>query len=204
MPSGQLEIEAKYIIPDATTFQALQHLAHLGDFTVAPSGAKQTVDCYVDTTDHRLMQAGYACRVRTVAHQKQLTLKALTHAEGTIHRREELNTPIDADDMAGWPDSEAKRFVQSTIQELPLLPLFTIHQMRYRFEVICQGTPVIELSLDDVIIDDTDTFFALEAEVLATGSESHLHQFITLLTAQWSLEADPHSKFERALTKLRG
>lgn len=204
MSPAKIETEAKFIIPDATTFAALQAITRLGHFELKPTGVENVVDAYLDTVDKRLYRAGFACRIRRVKAKQILTLKSLTPATGNVQRRQEIELEIKSKQPQAWAEGEARRLVLKLTEGAALGTLFQLYQTRHKFETARQGRPVIELSLDEVALQAARTidYFELEAELLETGTEADLALFIKTLQADWSLPPEPYSKFERALAQL--
>ncbi|NJN92721.1 MAG: CHAD domain-containing protein [Anaerolineales bacterium] len=205
MSSNRVETEAKFNIPDAATFAALQQLDQLGDFQLKPVGVKTVVDSYLDTADRRLFQAGLACRLRNIQDRCLITLKALTPATGTIHRRQEIEATIKSADFEGdkphtWGKNEAQKRVVEIAGPAPLQTLFTLHQIRYQFHAMRQDQPVIEFSLDAVSLSDPEVvdFFELEGELIGSGSEADLARFVSAVQSHWPVQPQTQSKFERA------
>jgi len=209
MAMDKLETEAKFVIPDLATFTALQQLTHLGDFELKPIGVKTVVDRYLDTANKRLYQAGWACRLRSVEGKQLITLKSLTPAQDNVHRRQELEIEVDAtqlpvDQPQAWPDSPAKELVVQSVGPALLQTLFTLYQTRHQFHVLKQDQPVIELSLDEVSLNDSTaaTYRELEMELIEQGVEADLTLLVEALQAQWPLKVETQSKFERALAEV--
>lgn len=201
MKTTNIEIEAKFLVPDEATFEQLQQLTAVGEFELKPKGTKKITDRYVDTPERHLFQAKFAGRLRLKGETQIFTLKSLTPAEGQLHRRQELESVIPSDDPATWPASEAKTYLLDIIGSASLQPLFTVKQTRHQFEVWQHDHPIIELSLDEVSLlsQPAKDYFELEAELLATGQETDLLQFINHLQAEWPLVPESRSKFELAL-----
>lgn len=196
----KLETEVKFQIPNYDTFAALSTLRQLDDFRLQPRGVKKVADRYLDTADRAIIQAGFACRVRTVDKKLTLSLKSLTPPQDDVHRRQEIEVEIKSEQPQSWASSEAKKRLDEIIGPAPLNPLFTLHQTRHKFEVLHQDQPVIELSLDKVFLTNIDQadYFELEAELIETGTEEDLQQFVASLQNKWALPVEPRSKFERA------
>jgi inorganic triphosphatase YgiF len=201
MLSKNIETEAKFIVPDLTTFKALQQTTNLGDFELNPVGAKNIVDRYFDTTEMNLFKAGFACRIRSTKGQQILTLKSLTPAEGQIHRRQEIEMEVNTDQPQGWAEGETKTLVMGIVGQARLQTLFTLYQTRSKLYVYFQERLVIELSLDKVSLHQANTidYLGLEAELIEEGTEADLTRFTETLQRHWPLEADTQSKFERGL-----
>jgi inorganic triphosphatase YgiF len=204
MSINNVETEAKFVIKEASIFDALQKTTRLGDFELKPIGIRTVVDRYLDTASRHMYRAGFACRIRTVNDKQILTLKSLTPAEGTMHRRQEIELEIEAEAPHAWEASEAKDLVLKIVGTTPLETLFVIHQTRHIFNILLDGQPVIELSLDKVSLKEPDKvdYFGLEAELKGDGSDSDLIRFVEALQANWLLQPDGLSKFERGLANL--
>ena len=194
------ETEIKFIIPDYHTFAALKVRRKLGDFRIKPLSTKKFVDRYLDTTTRAIIQAGFACRIRTVEGEHTLTLKSLSPPDSQIHRRQEIEAEVKSDKPQAWPASLAKKTISEIVGSASLQTLFTLYQTRHKFHVIRQGKPVMELSLDEVSHTEANKadYFELEAELIKSGSEADLNHFISALQAQWGLQSENQSKFERA------
>ena len=200
----QIETEAKFIIPDPATFDALKSLNQLGDFTLTPAGVQHLTDRYLDTADKRLLQAGFACRLRRVDDQQILVLKSLTPATNEIHRRQEIEMAVTEAQPQTWVENEAKTLVLGIIGQSPLQTLFTLYQTRHRSYAHFQGRQVIELSLDKVGLHRADQvdYLELEAELIKDGTEVDLTRFVEALQHWRPLKPDLSTKFERALARV--
>jgi CHAD domain-containing protein len=206
---GKLETEVKFVIPDRFTFTTLQQLTRLGNFELKSMGIKTVIDRYLDTATKHLYQAGWSCRLRSDEDKQFIGLKSLTSAQGNIHRREEVETEVDTTQISiaqpqAWPESPAKELVVQNIGPALLETLFSLYQTRYKFHGLKQGQLVIELSLDEVSLNDPnlETYWELELELIEQGSEADLASLVEALQGYWPLQMETQSKFERALTKV--
>ncbi|HET89530.1 MAG TPA: CHAD domain-containing protein [Chloroflexi bacterium] len=205
-----MEIEAKFSIPDLETFHRLQALDALAGFDLAASQVEHVHDVYLDTEDRRILAAGYACRRREQGQQVKITLKGLGGAEGAVHRREEWEVSLLADQAlvpAGWPDSPVRDWTLQWVGDAPLAPLFDLHQVRH-VRLVGQGERMVgELSLDQVRVavgEEERTYFELEVELDAEGDEGDLAVLVNSLRDDWDLRPEPRSKFERGLALWEG
>ncbi len=205
MSSTKVETEAKFIVPEASTFAALQKITRLGDFKLKASDVQTVFDRYLDTAAKQFYQAGFACRIRTVKDKQLLTLKSLTPAKGNIHRRQEIEQEIETEQIQTWAEGEAKRLVLEIAGAAALETLFTLYQTRHQFKAFRQGRAVIELSLDEVSLRKANSidYFELEAELMEAGTEADLVLFVETLKSNWPLPAESQSKFERALASIK-
>lgn len=204
-----MEIEAKFSIPDQTTFDQLCALALLGGLPASPATIKQVHDRYLDTPGRAVMRGGYACRLRTNAARRLITVKALTPANDHLHSREEIEITLDADsteDPATWPLTEARLLVESLSQGQPLQLLFEAWQERHvrLLAATVDAAPLIELSMDHVRLGSLDApgFYELEAELLDDSALPRLAALAAELQNQWRLLPEPRSKFERGMAML--
>ncbi len=204
MNTNKVETEAKFVISDASVFSALQEITQLGSFELKPVGVYTLVDRYLDTASRQMFRAGFACRIRQVNSRQLLTLKATAPADGGLHRRQEFEVEIESEQPQLWPDSEAKKLVLQTVGDAPLQTLFVVHQTRQQYHVFRQDRLVIEFSLDEVAFNDPAVvdYCGLEAELTADGVETDLVELVEALQANWLLQPDSLSKFERGLANL--
>ena len=204
-----VEIELKYAVADRTVGERLLHADSLAGFrpTGAPH-ATQHEDRYVDSADGALARAGFAARLRTSAGGTLVTLKSTAQAEGSLHRREELEGPADrTSEVAGWPASGARSLILELCGDAPLVELVTIRQFRRRRDLeLPNDAAAVELSLDEVDVVShgrvVERFLELELE-LTRGSVGDLAPLQALLDGHHGLSAAPGSKLERALLAAR-
>jgi inorganic triphosphatase YgiF len=203
-----MEIEAKFALPDAETFQRLQAADHLAGFTLSAAQVRQVRDTYLDAAGWPILDAGYACRRREQDENVTITLKGLRGAGGAVHRREELEVVLPADQPpAQWPASPVRERVLKLIGNAPLVPLFELQQTRFARLVSHGERPVGEWSLDEVHLTaegGEHTYRELEVELAPQGTEDDLAAIVACLQDEWGLEPEPRSKFERALAFLEG
>ena len=201
-----IETEVKFSVPNKKIFDVLKSLTLLNGFKFESIGTKINADRYLDTPDRRLLQAGYACRVRNQKDKLVLTLKSLTPARGGLHKRQEIESEVLGESPNLWPPSEAKSLVEEITTGEPLELLFEIYQVRHKYLVIHNGNPVIEFSLDEVSQGDQKQvdYLELEAELINNGSEAELAELTRLLQAECQLQPQMGSKFERMYTATFG
>ena len=205
-----MEIEAKFIVPDRTTFDRLLQIEALAGCVLSPARRKRLHDQYLDTANGGFFYGGFACRVRTDGDGgRLLTLKALTPAQGLLHEREELEVRLPGHaglDPAGWPACDATGLASQLSQGQPLAPLFELRQERYQRLATPVGgaTPAVELSIDRTSFDaSADDLLGVEAELLPGHDRTALQAIIDDLHQEWGLRPEPTSKFERGLAQAR-
>ena len=205
------EIEAKFVIPDAGVSRRLKLLRRLAGFTLGERKVSRVQDTYLDTRDRSLMTAGLACRVRRQSDgQLLLTVKGLGASTGGIHRRDELELLLPAEESdlkrlfaaRQWPESPIRARVLQVIGRKRLTGLATIRQRRVIRPVIQDGQTVAFLSLDEVQVQAggaVERFSEIEVELTGRGGEGDLDRLATCLERTWGLRPDARSKLERAL-----
>jgi inorganic triphosphatase YgiF len=197
-----MEIEAKFAIPDAAVFHALQAPTRLGLFSLTNAHIRHVHDTYLDTPDRRLYRAGYGFRQREQEGGWLMTLKQLGGVEGALRRREELELALpEACPPAAWPPSPLRSRVLELLGDQGVQPIFALDQTRIVRNVTAQERDIVELSLDEVHLtapDRAELFFTLEAELLPAGTEAELHALMALLQSEWALEPERESKLARA------
>jgi len=198
-----MEIEAKFAVPDLSTFQRLQAVDHVAGFALSAHQVQQVRDTYLDTDERLILVSGYACRCRETESEILITLKGLGRAEGAIHRRRELEISLPAyEPPQDWPESPVRDLVLSVTGDKALLPLFELRQTRV-FRRMSQGELLVaQFSLDNVrfVADDRRrSRFELEVELAPQGTASDMGAIVTYLQDEWDLVPEPRSKFERAL-----
>ncbi len=199
-----MEIEAKFAVPNAETFEKLLAASDLAGLTYGQARIKQVHDRYLDTAGQVLLRGGFACRLRVSGKGRVATLKSLTPPDGALHSRVELEVrlPVDGDEtIQTWPASEAKTLAEQLAGNRPLLPLVDVYQKRHVVPLLKAGESVIELSLDQVRLGGPDApfFFEVEAELRPEGDLADLEGVIEALKGAWGLAAESLSKFERGL-----
>lgn len=197
-----MEIEAKFAIPDAAVFHALQAPTRLGPFSLTNAHIRHVHDTYLDTPDRMLYQSGYGFRQREQEGGWLMTLKQIGGVEGALRRREELELALpEACPPAAWPPSPLRSRVLELIGDRAVRPLFALDQTRIVRNVTAQERDIVELSLDEVHLtapQRVEIFFTLEAELLPAGTEAELHTLIDLVQREWGLEPERESKLARA------
>ena len=198
-----MEIEAKFSVANPTVYWQLQTTNQLAGYSLSTVQVKDIRDTYLDTRQRRILAARYSCRRRETRAGIVMTLKSLNSAEGAVHRRGEWEVTLAVDQPpAKWPDSPVRDRVLKLIGKDSLLPLFDLQQTRIVRLVRQNEQPIAELSLDRISLSANDReqiYLELEVELLPQTSDESLTPIIDCLQADWKLNPEPLSKFERAL-----
>jgi inorganic triphosphatase YgiF len=197
------EVEAKFSVSDAITFDRLLVISELDGYALRPARTAEVVDRYYDTAEAALLRGGYACRLRREGGQIMATVKGLGGAADGIHRRQELEVAVSGEvDPRAWPESPARGLVLSLTEDRPLDLLFELRQTRHRRQVSDGSRPVGLLSLDRVEVatgDETLAWRELEIELEEEGRTTDLQTLSIVLQTTFGLYPEPESKFTRAL-----
>ena len=205
------EIEAKFVIPDASVSRRLKLLRRLAGFRLGERKVLRVLDTYFDTKDRLLMAAGLACRVRRQDDgQILLTVKEMGAATGAVHRREELELLLPAGESGStrvfaaraWPEGPVRARVLQVVGRKRLIRLATVRQRRTIRPVTQDRHTVALLSLDDVRVragGAMERFSEVEVELTGGGGNGDLDRLATCLEQEWGLQPDARSKLERAL-----
>jgi inorganic triphosphatase YgiF len=211
-----IEIEAKFSIPDRVTFDRLCERTELVGYQLEPDGVRRVRDWYLDTPDRAILNAGYACRVRSVGDAYIATLKGLGGADtgSGVHERVEYEVRVGGLDPTSWPGSPAREMAHRLSAGRALSEILSINQERHK-RLLWKDTPqgarqIAELSLDVVtpIIGKKDlgrslTYYELEIELLEDGDASDLSVLSDHLRTVLGLRPEGRSKFERGLDLLQ-
>jgi len=202
-----MEIEAKFTVPNRRLYSRLARLSSLAGYGLVSIGSAQVSDDYFDTSDRRLLAAGYACRLRREGDMFVATLKGLGGVEGAVHRRAEHEVRLATwtSDVVAWPESAARALALELTGAAPLERLFGLVQTRFRADLVDRQRRVAQLSLDAVQVaigQRPAAYYELEVEIAADGAEADLAAVVSELATVWKLAPEPRSKFERALALL--
>ncbi len=202
-----MEVEAKFAVPNRRMYRRLAHLREVASYALVSAGSAQVDDDYFDTSDRRLLAADYTCRLRREGDAFLATLKGLGGADGAVHRRAEHEVRLATwtSDVRAWPESPARSLALELTRGAPLERLFGLTQTRSRADLRDGERRVAQLSLDVVQVtigQRPASYYELEVELMADGTESDLAAVAAELATVWGLSAEPHSKFERGLALL--
>jgi len=196
------ETEAKFIVPDRSTFDHLHRITRFGSYTARESRSIEVRDRYLDTADRRFLHHRFAVRIRESDEKLLLTLKGLGNANGAVHTREEYQADVPGIEIGAWPEGEARNLASEIAGDNPLTDLVTVDQTRTVRNLYDGRRLVAEWSLDDVTIPTPDAplrFYELEIELRPDGTPDDLARLAELFTGKYGLDPQPESKFERAL-----
>ncbi len=217
---NKMEIEYKFGIKDAETFDYLKTLSSAGEYRITDKSRPLFTDIFYDTPDLLLFSLGIYLRKRTEAGREDAvwTLKQADASEDEACRRREMiqSLPFDSA-VKDISDPAFEKILTDILGDAVLTEVLTLEQDRV-FKTVYKkgmteennGLTLPENRLGDLSVDSVSlkfsaqkhTFTELEIE-LAEGTEDELQEFIdalkTLPGLQEKLETGRFSKFERGL-----
>lgn len=203
-----VEVEARFRADRAERLDELADAPTLGEATLGAAETFNETDRYLDTADGRLAAARWACRLRTRGDAHLVSLKGPPEASGSgwLHRRPEVEGPAtDTADPAAWPDSEARRFLESLAQGQPLRVRVRLDQRRTQRPVMLDGGRLGTLTLDRVTVASQQgavgELLIVELELAAPEPAAivSLERLAAALQDVEGLTPEPRTKLERAL-----
>ena len=198
-----MEVEAKFLVPDEATLARLIETASLAGCEVQPGAPRRDEDTFLDTTDRRLLAAGYYFRRRETDDGVRFTLKQLVAPTDGVMRREEVEALVAADvPVAEWPAGELRERVESLTGGEPLEAMLTLSQVRVARVVRRGRREVAELSLDRVTATAPDGdrgWLEAEVEARGRGGDADVTALAAELRDAWGLVPEGRAKFTRAL-----
>ncbi len=199
---AQMEIEAKFIVPNATIYRQLVAMDQLAGYTLGPIIPKRVKDTFLDTQDGAIWIAGYMCRQRIADDEVLITLKKeLDPVKGSVHHREEfeevipINTPPE-----NWPEGEVRNLILDLIGDAALVPLFSQEQARLVRSVSRADSQIAEMSLDEVRVEAGSrvlSYLELEIELIDKRAQQDFEVVVNSIRSDWQLAPQPLSKFVR-------
>lgn len=198
-----MEIEAKFIVKERSTFERLMNTRSIEGFTVSDAVASEFRDTYLDTTDMTIYSSGFSFRCREKKDKVVYTLKSLKGTGSLIHTREEMDfsmkekSPVDK-----WNDCLLKDRILDIIGMGSLYPLFLVEHKRADLQVSDEQRHIAELSFDDVIIicdNNSKSYLELEAELMGDGTEAQLQRIALFFRDEAGLVPGSSSKFDNGL-----
>jgi len=161
---------------------------------------------YFDTEDRRLYREGIAFRVRKEGDIMQATLKWNGSSEDGMHKREEINAPVDDVEKLHTPDveifaqSEMCDVLKGLVGERKLMPMMETDIVRHQVR-IDTGKSISELSVDKGEVracGKSAPILEMEIE-LFSGDEEDMKALGEELAKKFGLRAENISKFKRGL-----
>jgi inorganic triphosphatase YgiF len=210
------EVELKFEARGPAPLGLLARRRRLGPARLGPPRTVRELDRYLDTADHRLATAGWACRLRRNEERTTLSLKGRQSnpsagaAGMALHRRRELEGDANMDLAPDrWADSEARRILLDLAAGGHVSEFMVLDQRRAQRDVIVGDEAVGLLSLDRVEVRRAGSpigrLWCVELEFVGGAPPESLTDALDqALRAVPGLEPDVFSKLERAEALVGG
>lgn len=205
-----MEIELKYSIDDEKKIEDI-----LNDKVVTEikdENSDEDIDMhavYFDTEDSDLSNNSVAFRIRREGEKLMATLKWGGSSNGEMHRREEINIPVDNEaqlqnpDMSIFEQSEAGPMITDILGEKKVKPIMIIDFLRRQVR-LDTGKAICELSIDNGKVmcgGKEDKILEMEIE-LYSGQEEEITRLGNELADKYNLTPGEISKFKRGLNLI--
>lgn len=202
-----MEIELKYTIENEQVAEDIFQEPYIQMIKDKQTEEKINMHAvYFDTEDRRLYREGIAFRVRREGEILQATLKWNGSSEEGMHKREEINVPVDDEEKLKTPDvdifaqSEMCDVLKNLVGERKLVAMMETDIVRHQVR-IDTGKSISELSVDQGEVrcaGKSAPILELEIE-LFSGDEEDMKALGEELAKKFDLRAENISKFKRGL-----
>ncbi len=205
-----MEIELKYTIDDKDKIEEIFKDSSL--LEMKDENSEEKIDMhavYFDTEDGTFSKNSIAFRIRREGTKLMATLKWGGSSVGEMHKREEINIPVNDEQQFQCPDlsifeqSEAGPMLETLAGGKKLVPLMDIDFLRRQVR-LDTGKAICELSIDEgkVICNGReDSILEMEIE-LYSGEEAEIVMLGDEISAKYGLVPGKISKFRRGLNLL--
>lgn len=205
-----MEIELKLGIPDSETAEQIWTSSYLEG--MEEPGSREILEfrgVYFDTENLDLMKNDIAYRVRSEGEKIIATLKWKGSAEDGLHRREEINIPLQDSSQMEKPNpvifeqtdigEDLMRIIEGKRLSVVMETVHTRRRLR-----IDSGGAIMEVSIDEgEIVTQNGNAPISEIEVeLFSGEEKPLMKVGEKLKSKFKLTPEQKSKFARGLELL--
>lgn len=205
-----MEVEMKYAIPDKAKADAIwedDYLHQIGD-----ADTRETVymkAAYFDTEQNTLSKNDIAFRVRMEGNRVVASLKWNGSSDHGLHRRQEINVPVDDPACFLQPSAELFRESEAGKELLELLGNEELHSMlethflRRRLRVDL-GQSIMEVAIDTGdIVTEVGNAPICELEIeLFSGEQTDVETLGQVLSGKYDLTPLNDSKYARGLTLI--
>lgn len=202
-----MEVELKYQIDDADKIGQIFEDAYL--CRIKDRQTEETIEMhavYFDTEDRRLYREAISFRIRKEGRKIVATLKWNGSSEDGMHKREEINVPVDDEEKLHSPDikifdqSEMCEVLTRVVGKRTLYPVMDVYFDRRQMR-LDTGSCICEISVDQGRIQCNGKeapISELEIE-LYSGDEEEMKQLGAEISEKYGLVPENTSKFKRGL-----
>lgn len=204
-----MEREAKFPVPDPSTWQRIAQAVRVAGCAQVPLGRERQVNVYFDSEDGALGRERFACRVRSVGEKRIVTLKGPLEPRRDVTVRYEMERIVAVSDLAnGAPGRDLvlellPPEIRARVTPLaPLVAILTSGTDRRLFALRRGDVDVAELAMDEVSFTAGSRELPVYREVeieLTGGDEGELARLVRWYREEWSLTPSQRSKLEVGL-----
>ncbi len=201
-----MEIELKYNIPDRETADAIWSNSLFEKYEETGSREEiRLVSKYFDTANCDLARKELSYRVRSENGHMIATLKWKGHSEDGLHKREEINVPVDSDkpDPEVFAESRIGTEMIEFLQGRPLKCILETNILRRSLR-IDNDDGIFELAIDEgEVITEYGSIDIHEAEVeLYSGETEELVRIGKILEENFNIVPEDTSKYARGIQMI--
>lgn len=206
-----METELKFLVKDVTLTEDIFTGEYLRPFKDLDSEEKIEMRAtYFDTPDRTLFREGIAFRIRREDEKNIATLKWNGSSEEGMHKREEINIPVNDEKYLNNPDihifdqSEMAEILENAVGQKTLEAIMNVNFQRRQMR-IDTGKSICELSVDVGEIccgGRSEPISELEIE-LYSGDENDMKRLGAKIAEKYNLVPENESKYKRGLNLLK-
>lgn len=205
-----MEIEMKYAIPNKEVAEAIWQDEYLNE--VGDSSSKNVVhmkSVYFDTEERILLKNDVAFRVRMEGNKVVASLKWKGASQEGLHKREEVNVPVDDPACFLQPspeifkESDQGEDMMELVGNRPLLSILEMNFIRKRIRIDYKES-IMELAIDigGILTEDGEIpICELEIE-LFSGKEEDVKDLGAIMEEKYDLKTLDASKYARGLNLM--
>ncbi len=205
-----MEIELKYSIDNRDKIE--QIFSDSSVLEIKDENSEENIDMhavYFDTEDSAFSKNSIAFRIRREGSKLMATLKWGGSSVGEMHKREEINIPVNDEGQLECPDltifeqSQAGPMLEKLASGKKLVPLMDIDFLRKQVR-LDTGKAICELSIDEgkvICGGKEDKILEMEIE-LYSGEEAEIVRLGEEISSKYGLQPGKISKFRRGLNLL--
>lgn len=198
-----MEVEARFAIPDQTTYERLRSLDSLEHFVLHNPETIQIDDVYLDTEDRRIARAGYACCLRQQGDRHTVLLRKREIPDPPLHRYERLQAEMPGQlSWPHWPDGQVREELVGLVGDADLEAVLALYRIEECRQVSAGGRRVAELKQDVVrqsVANGQEEFLDLIVRLQEDGTEEELTALIESLRRDFDVLPQPVSRYQRGV-----
>ncbi len=198
-----MEVEARFAVPDLTTYEQLLALDRLDQFVFRNPETHQIDDVYLDTEDRRIAQADWACCVCHQGDQHQVIVRKRGVPDPPLHRYERFQADLSGQvPLQQWPSGPVRDQVVALVGDAELRPVLALHRTQTSRDVYCGGRRVARLKQDvvsQVVDGETQEFLDLVIALADGDTEDEFASLVASVQNKIDVWPQPVSRYQRSM-----